>query len=96
MGFIAYAYQITAGNDELLHFGLSLNEVHAAAIEQRKELQASGDFTRQEIGAMVIYECEMRDLDPAAVMSALNSRDDATILLASCLVSKRVVQIVAD
>ena len=53
MGFIAYAYQITAGNDELLHFGLSFKEVHAAAIEQRKELQASGDITRQELGEMV-------------------------------------------
>ncbi len=96
MGFIAYAYQIMAGNDELLHFAPSLDEVHAAAVEQRSELHASGDFTRAELGAMVIYECEMQDLGPKAMMSALNNRDDPTVLLDSCLVSKRIVQVLND
>ena len=96
MGFTAYAYQIMAGNEELLHFAPSLDEVHAAAIEQRNELLASGDFTPEELGEMVVYECEMRTLDSTALMNALNSRDDSTILLASCLVSKRVIQVFKD
>ena len=96
MGFTAYAYQIMAGNDELLHFAPSLDEVRAAAVEQRSELHASGDFTREELGSMVIYECEMQDLDPKAMMRSLNNREDPAILLDSCLVSKRIVEILKD
>lgn len=83
-------------NDELLHFAPSLDEVRAAAVEQRSELHASGDFTRDELGSMVIYECEMQDLDPKGMMSSLNKREDPTILLDSCLVSKRIIEIIKD
>ncbi len=93
MGFTAYPYQIMAGNDELLHFAPSLDEVRTAAVEQRSELHASGDFTREELGSMVIYECDMQDLDLRAMMSSLNNRDDPTVLLNSCLVSKRIIEI---
>jgi hypothetical protein len=70
--------------------------VRAAAVEQRSELHASGDLTREEPGSMVIYEFEMQDLDPKAMMNSFNNHDDPAVLLNFCLVSKRIIEILQD
>jgi len=94
MYYKAFAYQVLAGSDEILHFGPSFEDVHDAALEQRSELVAAGELSPDQLGAMAIYECDMRLPEPQDVLDALNVRDEPMVLLDACLVQKRVIHLV--
>ena len=96
MHYKAFAYQVLAGSDEILHFERSFAAVHGAALEQRSELVAAGDLPPEQLGVMAIYECDMRLPEPQDVLNALNVRDEPMVLLSACLVQKRVIHLIGE
>lgn len=85
-----YAYQITSGSDDSLYFALTPDACRSAAIRQRQEMR-EGD-PEEPVGAMTIYECELR-VDLLSLLDLLNFPDEGNRRL---LISKRIIELVVD
>ncbi len=80
-----YVYQISPGNDDLLHFTEILDQCQAAALEH--------DPDEGELEAMAIYRCVMRMPDQETLVRVLN---DETSLVEACVVDRKLVALVTD
>lgn len=95
MEFTLFAYQISPGSDENLHFAATLEDCQQAAFEQRQELMEDQvrDDVIEQLGAMAVYRVVMRLPDQATLIRLLNDEAD---LFDACLVEKKLVAVVAD
>lgn len=86
-----FAYQLTPGKDELLHFSETQEECQRAALEQRAEVRSHED--NEPLGAMAVYRVVLRSLSSAELITVLN--EEATYL-DMAVVDRQLVAVVAD
>ena len=91
METVLFAYQITPGEDELLHFTETQEECQRAALEQRMQVKSHED--NDPLGAMAVYRMVLRPLSPAELIKVLN---EETTYLNMAVVDRKLVAVVAD
>ncbi len=84
-----YCHQISSGSDEDMWFTDSFDQCQADALEHHAQLLK--DYPGRN-GALAIYEIVLRVPDAPVMIAILN---EASGLLEKCLVSKKLVALVA-
>lgn len=87
MEFTVYGYEIISGSDIGMHFLATFEEARIAVAEYREAMTLI-DSTAEPIGLLGIHELVLRLPDVEMMVALLN---EPSSLLASCLISRRVV-----
>ncbi len=87
MEFTVYGHEIISGSDIGMHFSATLDEARVAVAEYREAMTLI-DPTGEPLGRLGIHELVLRLPDVEMMIDLLNAPFS---LLASCLISRRVV-----
>lgn len=95
MEYTLYAYQVSPGRDEVLHFSDTFEGCREAALEQREDLRRH-ETDGERVDAMAVYRCRLRVPDLQIMIDVMNNPDSENALFRACVVDRQLVAVVAD